>query len=195
MTDSELKYKVSELLQQGRKLDAIKFIKETLRLSLIESKDLAESIEDELKSSGRFRPQRSSVAVGNFPSLIFLFFLVMGIIFIVAAGYFFWRDHQNTNNSTSVAGMVVRLNYQGRATAPVVEYTWNGTKRIYSGDVFSTPSAFEVGEAVEMLVNRDDPFNVVINQLTERFLLVFVFGFIGLVSAFIGGIGVKLSRS
>jgi hypothetical protein len=52
-----------------------------------------------------------------------------------------------------------------------------------------------IGETVEMLVNVNDPYEVVINQVTERYLFAIVFGFIGSVFVLISGVGLKLYRA
>jgi len=190
MNDFEIRNKVNGFLHQGKKIEAIKFVRETLSISLLEAKDVVELAEKELKASGLYHPP---TATRNSPVFIFSIFAFIGVIFLAVATGIYWKDYKNTKNSISTPGVVTKLNYQGNGTAPVVEYMWQGEKRIYSGDVFSSPSAFEVGETVEMLVNVDNPYVVVINQVTERYLLVIVFGFMGVVFAFIGGLGMKLN--
>lgn len=191
MNDFEIKNKVNGFLHQGKKIEAIKFVRETLNISLLEAKDVVELAEKELKTSGLYHPPVASRI--SSPVLIFSVFAFIGITFLTVAAGLYWKDYRNTKNSISTPGVVTKLNYQGSGTAPVVEYVWQGEKRIYSGDVFSSPPSFEIGETVEMLVNADNPYVVVINQVTERYLLVIVFGFIGLVFAFIGGLGIKLN--
>ena len=190
MTDFEIKNKINDLLQQGKKIEAIKFVRESFNVSLLEAKDMVEAAEKELKASGHDNPPAARVTSSTF---VFSIFGLIGVIFLAVAGLVYWKDYKNTKDSISTPGVVIKLNYDGKATAPVIEYVWNGEKRIYSGNVFSSPSAFEVGETVEMLVNIDDPYLVVINQVTERYLLVMVFGFIGMIFTFIGGLGMKLN--
>ena len=192
MTEFELKNKVNELLHQGKKIEAIKLARESLNISLIEAKDLVMMAEAELKASGLYHPPAAAFRP-NSSAFIFMIFGFIGVIFLITAVFFYWKDYKNTKNSIPVPGVVIRFQYQGNATSPVVEYQWNGNKRIYSGDVFSSPSAFIEGETVEMLVNADRPEIVVINQIAERYLLVIVFGFIGLIFTFIGGVGLKAS--
>jgi hypothetical protein len=191
MNGFEIKDKVKKLLQEGKKLEAVKFARDFLKIGLVEAKELVEVAESEFIASGHYNP-RKGIAFNGL-SLILVIFGSIGILFLSIAGFLYWRDYQHTKDSVSVSGTVIKFNYEGNATAPVVQYKWNGADRIYSSNVFSRPSAFEVGEIVEMLVNVNDPYEVVINQVTERYLFAIVFGFIGSVFVLIGGVGLKLS--
>jgi hypothetical protein len=187
----EIKGKVKKLLQEGKKLEAVKFARDFLKIVLVEAKELVEAAESEFIASGHYNP-RKGIDLNGTPLILVIFGLI-GILFLSIAGFFYWRDYQHTKDSVSVSGTVIKLNYEGNATAPLVQYKWNGADRIYSSNVFSSPSAFEVGETVEMLVNIDDPSDVVINQVTERYLFAMVFGFLGSIFVLIGGVGMKLN--
>ena len=191
MDSFEIKDKIKKLLQDGKKLEAVKFARDFLKIGLVEAKELVEAAESELIASGHYTP-RKGIAFNGI-SLLLVIFGSIGILFLSIAGFLYWRDYQHTRHSISVAGTVIKLNYESNATAPVVQYKWNGVDRIYSSNVFSSPSAFEIGETVEMLVNVNDTYEVVINQVTERYLFAIVFGFIGSVFVLISGVGLKIS--
>jgi hypothetical protein len=193
MDSFEIKDKIKKLLQDGKKLEAVKFARDFLKIGLVEAKELVEAAESELIASGHYNP-RKGIAFNGI-SLLLVIFGSIGILLLSIAGFLYWRDYQHTKHSISVVGTVIKLNYESNATAPVVQYKWNGVDRIYSSNVFSSPSAFEIGETVEMLVNVNDPYEVVINQLTERYLFAIVFGFIGAIFVLIGGVGMKLNRA
>jgi len=119
VTDFEIKTKVNTLVQQGKKIEAIKFIRTELNLSLLEAKELVDTAENELRISGRYHPP----ATTPFNSTVVLLFIfsLLGVLFITVAGYLYWKDYQNTSASISVAGIVTKLNYESNNTAPVIE--------------------------------------------------------------------------
>ncbi len=106
---------------------------------------------------------------------------IMGVIGTVA-----WLDtNRLTRDGVRTTGTVVEL-VGSRSLAPVVEYqTAEGERRTYMSDVYSSPPAYDVGEAVTLWYDPKDPHEVVLSGLS-RWFLPMLMGFFFLV---FGGIG------
>lgn len=188
MISTENKLKVVDYLQQGRKVEAIKFIRESQNVHLKEAADLVQSIELE------FFPDRKAFGLRGLdmsdPGLVVgSVFTGLGAIFLIVTSLIFWFDHKDTEESTMVVGTVTSLDYSSDGTAaPVIRYRFSGEKRILRGTVWSNPPGYDVGEEVELLVSNKNPQNVTINGFFERYFTVLLFGFFAVIFGGIGGL-------
>jgi len=187
MLSTENKLKVVDYLQQGRKIEAIKFVRETQSMHLKEAADLVQSIEIE------FFPERKGFTLRGFntadPGLIVgSVFTALGAIFLCVTALIYWFDYNNTKDSTVLTGTVTSLDYSSSgAAAPVIRYQFSGEKRILRGTVWSSPPGYDVGESVELLISNKNPHKVTINGFFERYFTILLFG---LFAVIFGGIGV-----
>ena len=182
-----MRARVEELLRSNNKTKAVKMVMDEYQISLKQAKELVDAADTR---SGFSLPK-------NPASIVFLIFAGLGTIFMLLSMYWLWTDYQFTSNATPATGEVIDLYYgmgNGNGAAPVIEYTWKGTKMTYQGSTYSNPPAVEIGEQVELFVNPDNPKDVVINLISERYILIFVFGFIGFVFSMIGYLGVWFGR-
>jgi len=180
------KAKVKSLVQKGKYIQAIKYLKEEFQLSLEQAKELIDLASQEAGLSPGFSLRGTALAM-----YIFAF---LGTIFFIIAAYFYWIDYQITHDSIRVTGKVIELQYdnadQGSGAIPVVEYSWKGKTKVYHGSIYSNPPAVEVGEKVEIIVSRTDPDKFVVDLISERYILIFIFGILGFVFGAIGYIGI-----
>ncbi|HEX5167615.1 MAG TPA: DUF3592 domain-containing protein [Cyclobacteriaceae bacterium] len=63
--------------------------------------------------------------------------------------------------------------------APVVSYFWKEEERTYRSTTYSYPPAYDIGEEVELFVNRDEPEKVYLNTFSDRWLTVAILAGIG----------------
>jgi Protein of unknown function (DUF3592) len=188
MPSTETKLKVVDLLQQGRKIDAVKYVREKEKLHLKEAAELVQEIELE------FFPDRKGSQAKSFnmsdPGLIAgSIFMGLGAIFLLITGLIFWFDYKKTNESTIVMGTVTSLDYSSEGTAaPVIRYRFNGEKKIIQGTVWSNPPSYDVGEEVEILINNNNPAEATINGFFERYFTILIFGFFAVIFGGIGGL-------
>ncbi|QLH34461.1 MAG: DUF3592 domain-containing protein [Cyclobacteriaceae bacterium] len=76
----------------------------------------------------------------------------------------------------------------------MIEYTWNGRLLTYQGDTFSNPPSVAIGEQVELFINPDNPKEVVVNLVFERYILVIIFGFMGFIFSLVGYLGLWMKK-
>jgi ribosomal protein L7/L12 len=182
-----MRARVEDLLRSNNKIQAIKMVMDEYKISLKQAKDLVDAADTR---SGFSLPKSTT-------GIVFLFFAGLGTLFLTLSCYWLWRDYQFTSDAVSTTGKVIDLHYGmdgDSGAAPVIEYYWKGTEMFYQGSVYSNPPAVEIGEHVELFINPDNPSDVVINLISERYILIFVFGFIGFVFSMIGYLGVWMGR-
>ncbi len=181
------KEKVKSMLQNGQKLNAVKYLVKEFNLPLKEAKDLVDSFEIEARGKTSFPLQGKSG--------LFYIFACLGVLFISIATYFWWLDFSVTHNGTRVTGEVVELKYEYDNTEngaiPIIFYQYKNEPRTYQGNVYSNPPSYEVGEKVDIIISALNPNKVVLDSIVERFLLALIFGFLGCVICLIAYFGIK----
>lgn len=180
------KKKVKSLIHKGKYTEAIKYLRDEYQLSLEQSKQLIDLVASELETSvPRMKIKSTTLAM--------YILALLGTIFWVIALYFLWKDYHITHDSVTVTGTVIELQYDqadhGSGAIPVVEYSWKGNKKIHYGTTYSNPPAVDIGEEVEVIISRKDPSLSILNLLSERYFLIFIFGILGLVFNAIGYVG------
>jgi ribosomal protein L7/L12 len=184
---SVAKERVKSMVRKGQTLDAIKYLRDEFQLSLVQAKQLTDLAAEE---TGTY-----TTAPFRFNSsfLVFYIFAFVGTIFLLVSTYLWWRDYQITHDSITVTGRVIDLQYgsadHNSGAIPVISYTWKGKRTTVYGSTSSNPPAVEIGEPVEIIINRTDPGKVVINLLSERYFLIIIFGIMGFIFGAIGYIG------
>lgn len=174
--DDDLRSRIKELLEQGKKIDAVREVKNALGTSLREAVARVEAIEREINPN--FKPMAKSRGCVR----VVAFFVAAVSFLLLAAAFYAYQHHSKTiETGVKVAGVVVDMEYSEGAGAPVVACPWNGEKRIYRSDTYTNPPAFEVGEEVILYVDATDTNRVLIDSFSERWLGVLVFGLLGAV--------------
>lgn len=175
--EGEQHARVKELLESGKKIEAISYVKETFGLRLRPAKVVVENLE-----KGLGLPARGPSAFMKGPAgLIMLIFGGLGIVFVIVAGAIFISQSQSIDKSERVTGRVTRLQSEsGRSgSSPVIEYQWNGQTWLHASNVYTSPPAYSVGEEVALFVNREDPADVFLDSFVDRWLLILIFGILG----------------
>lgn len=174
--DEALKTEITTLLQQGKKIEAIKMAKDSLGIRLRGAKIWVEDIEREMVPHGPYtgvRPRPGGILLG--------IFIAIGLLFLGAAVYIYVNQSQSIQQSDRISGKVISMKQNNDGmSAPVIEYEWHGKKWVYSSTTYSSPPAFNVDEEVPVYVNRQDPDDITVDTFSERWLLIFILGVIGL---------------
>ena len=176
--DENARDHVAQLLGQGKKIQAIKWVKTSTGANLKAAKTLVEQVEKQLGRAGA--PARTGltglrIALG--------FFGLAGAAFLLVAGWLYMRQADSIASSQVVKGKVVRLVSQTgeRASAPVIEYEWNDRKWLHVSSIYTSPPAYRVDEEVSLFVNREDPSSVYIDSFTDRWAAILIFCVLGAV--------------
>jgi ribosomal protein L7/L12 len=175
---AELSMEIKTLLREGKKIDAVKLVREREKVSLKEALSRVEAIESLINPN--FKPTAFGDSSKNPFNLFGKIFAGVGVLITAIALLIFYLKQDTVSRSEIREGYVIDLEYSGNSTAPRIEYEWNGSKRIFTSSVYTHPPAYEVGERVELFVNVKDPADVVINSFTGRWLAVIIVGGIGL---------------
>ena len=195
----ETKQEVERFLRDGDKPGAIKHLRETYGFSLAQSKILVEAMEEKLYlisdkpwlkqdtvPDESAKARLTGLLAGGRkiePGRIFLLiFGAVGVLFLSVAGYIFYSQNQSIGKSDLVTGQVIRMKTNGDGmAAPVFEYEFDGRKWLHASSTYSSPPAYEVNEEVPIYVNREDPADITVDTFSDRWFLISIFGFMGLV--------------
>ncbi|GIL21682.1 MAG: hypothetical protein BroJett042_01950 [Bacteroidota bacterium] len=185
ISSSLIRARVEDLLRSKNKIQAIKLVMDEYQVSLKQANDLVDAMD----------PSRSPVLKDPI-KYVLLLFVGLGILFAALSVYWLWADYQFTSNATPGTGTVVDFYYnkRGGGAAPIIEYTWNGSLLTYQGETYSNPPSVAIGEQVELFINPDNPKEVVINLVFERYILVITFGFMGFIFSLVGYLGLWMKK-
>lgn len=109
--------------------------------------------------------------------------LVMGVLFAGIAAYIFYQDYALEKNGVQVEGTVISLAMSqdddgSTSYAPVVRFTSQGGREFtFTGNVYSSPPAYQTGQKVTVLYPTDRPGEAKVKG--EGNLLMIIFGILG----------------
>lgn len=179
----EQKDHVRNLLIRGHKIEAVKYIRDNFGLSLRESKQLAELIDEDIADDEYQSPplvfKRASASKAG--SAIGLIFGLIGAAMLSVVIYIFLSHQKFLDTAVPVVGVVVSNPHQ-----PVIDFEYEGTMHSYYSSVSSSPPSYHMGEEVEIFVNPADPDDVMVNTFTERWFLIVLLGGMGVMFFGIG---------
>lgn len=181
-----------QLLQRGNKLEAVKYFKETLNISLKDAHALTEKLQGEVGSVparpfGRIPFNTSGQKIGNWVGLIFM--ALGGIMLVIV---FF-----NTYSTLSFEGKAVHakgkvIDYathqseddDGHSTtmyAAVFEYRFNGQNYQSTTSTSSSSPDYSIGQEIDVLVDPKNASDAMIDNFSEKWFLALVLGIMGTV--------------
>jgi ribosomal protein L7/L12 len=162
---------VKSLLRDGKKIEAVKVIRERQNLSLSEALRRVEDIESLINPDA---PKLLSKTRSGFPSLFGKIFAGIGILLAAIALSIFYSKQNAIAKSEIGEGQVVDLIWSGDTSTPRIAYNWKGVKRYHISGIYTNPPAYDVGEKVELYIDRNNPGVVMINSFTGRWLAIVI---------------------
>lgn len=172
---------LDQLIQQGKQIEAIKLLRDTHHLSLLDAKEHVERIASE-RHTGPLTQQTKKAArpIAVF-SLVGKIFVAVGTILIGVAVLVFYLKHQSIAQREVSTG-VVRGLYpnHGGAYAPLIAYSFRGQSLTYQSYVYTSPPEYHRGEKVTIYINPDDPSDILIDSFTDRWVDSLVIGCLGI---------------
>lgn len=187
-SEAKMKIVIAQLLSQGQKLEAVKYVRHTMNLGLRESLVMVENVAKETD------PQYRSVIIPGVAGCLHamakglgVFLAIVSFFFLAAGGIIFYFQSQGIHASERVSGKVMEMKYMSTGeSAPVIAYEWNGKHLSYASNTYSSPPDYAVGETVSLFVNRSDEKDVIIDTFVERYALIvglsITGGFLGIIS-------------
>jgi len=184
----EQKLHVRNLLKEGKRILAIKYLSENFGLGLKNAKKIADLIEQDIIADGemtgltkdRSLPDLSGCFIGKL-------FKIISLIFFGIASYFLIDDYQLISNGEEVVATVI-----SNPSKPIFEYQIDGKNYNYEATISSSPPSYYIGEEVSMYVNLEHPDEVLINTFTDRWLGIVILSFMGFVFLGVGAVTSKI---
>jgi hypothetical protein len=184
VTDQQ-KREIKALLSSGRKIEAIKYIRENFQLDLKQSKLLVDHIEEEMEPSEFhktiFVRAAAKTQKGCGGKFIGLFFAVTGFIMLGIVTWIYLDQENQISESILVVGSVV-----SNPSQPTIEYSYKGNNYYCYATVTSNPPSYDIGEEVEIYINKNDPEITLINTITERWFVIILLGGMGVLFSGLG---------
>jgi ribosomal protein L7/L12 len=176
----DLKSKVIDLIIGGKKIEAVKIVKDTLNVGLKQALEIVQRIEVDIPpfSESTFNGKKGNSGIGIFT----IIFGTISTLLLGIAGLIYYNQLKDIAKSDLIKGRVSDFQYsRDNMTAPIVSYEWNGQKKRYYSQGYSSPSEFNLGENVDLYVNRENPEDAMINSFTDRWLAITIVGGIGFI--------------
>ena len=182
----EQKEHAVELIEMGDKLEAVRFVQQTLYISVEQALTLTEKLEGELKSPNENPSDAPTMNVGR---LLGSIFMSLGGIMLAVVAYLAFSNYKFEQRAQPVKGKVV--DYQSYQSAnskgggyttmytPSFEYPFQGKPYRYKSSTSSSSKEYEIGEAVEVLVDPLEPETPLINTFWEKWFLPVLLGSLG----------------
>ncbi|UII22195.1 DUF3592 domain-containing protein [Fulvivirga ligni] len=172
---------VRTLLVQGKKIEAIKFLRNNYNLSLRDAKEMADLIDEDIREDEYTykRKKGAKKVISLAHGCLSVFFGIMGAGLLAVAIYIFMGQLSVIQEGEKVTGVVVSDPNQ-----PVIEYTLNGQQHTHVSNISSEPPNYVIGEEVELFVSPSG--EVVINTFSERYLFICIIGFFALMLMAVG---------
>jgi ribosomal protein L7/L12 len=178
--DGPLKAKVISLLQVNQKIVAVKEVKEALGVSLKEALQLVDEVQQAVQPDFK-ASQFTSNATRTGATIFKLIFGLIGVTFMLIAVVIYYNQSQTISTSDRVTGHVIDFVYSDGGSAPIIEYPWQGTTKLYRSTTYSTPPAYDQDEEVTVFVNRNDADDAIVDTFSDRWFVIFIFGLIGFI--------------
>ncbi len=189
----EQKEHAIDLIEMGEKLEAVRYFQEVLNIDAEQALLLAEKLEQEVEASPAMQElsqkheemKRSGAHVGR---LVGLIFMSIGMVMLGVVFYLLYTHQQFEKNALTVKGTVVEFqSYESRNKnsssttmyTPVFEYEFKGKKYTYVSTSSSNIKEYEVGERLDILVDPENPSEVLVNSFMEKWFLPLLLGFMG----------------
>lgn len=203
----EQKEHVIELIEMGEKLDAVRYLKETLNLTADEALLLAEKLEEEVEGSSLLEDFKSKEAemkrqpgmdVGRVVGTIFM---SLGGIMLAVVAYLGVSNYQFTQRAIPVKGKVIDYDtYQSRNDnggsttmhTPTFQYKFKGKTYTYKSTTSSSSRDYEIDETVDVLVDPEKPMEILIDTFWEKWFLPMLLGFMGFMFSGMGYMAYRL---
>lgn len=182
VVSEQQKTEVKRLIAQGKKIEAIKYLRQEFNIDLKSAKTLADHIEDDLNPLEYSTTSINIKVIRAKASNLFgKIFLGIGFILLAVTMLLIFLDYDHEKTSIRTIGVVIN-----NPSQPTFEYEFDGNKFYYYSTTSSNPPSYQLGEEVELLVDPSDPSNVIVNTITDRWLGIIVIAFIGSIFTIIG---------
>jgi len=189
------------LIEMGEKLEAVRYFQQTLNITAEQALVLTEKLEQEVESSpllDEFKAlqqeakQKPGMNVGR---LVGGIFMSLGLIMLAVVVYLIQSNYQFAQRAVPVKGKVISYdNYESRDDdggsttmyTPTFQYDFEGKTYTHKSSTSSSSPSYEIDEEVDVLVDPNDPKEILIDSFWEKWFLPVLLGFMGSMFAGMG---------
>jgi ribosomal protein L7/L12 len=187
----ESKVHVSNLLQTGKKMEAIKYVRQSFNVGLNEALDMVESVEKEIDPN--FVPS----SVGCRPVVSKVVGTILGFVALILFGiacFTYYAKAKLIDHGQKTTGTIVRLEWNDDTAAAVIQYQWQGKTIERVDNLYSKPPAYDVGETIALYVSHENKEDIVIDSFSDRWLAITILGSMTIIFGFVSYMMLKPSR-
>jgi ribosomal protein L7/L12 len=180
--NSDVRARIEALLRDGKKIEAVKYVKEQFRLGLKEALQKVEAIHREIDPNAK--SMAGSGCAGKVLVVLAFIFAVFALACFSIAGITYYLNESIVRDSDRVTGVVVDMQHISTGSAPVIEYTIAGKVHQHKSIIFSKPPSYRLQEQVPLYASHENPEVIVLDTFSERWLGITIFGGVGILFTF-----------
>ena len=210
MITPEQKEHAIELIEMGETLEAVRYIRGELNITTEEALRLTEKLKeevdgipphDEFKFMMEEARKKPSVDVGR---IVGTLFMSIGGIMLAVVVYLAISNYQFSQRAILTKAKVIDYEtYQsrddnGRSTTmytPTFQYRFKGKTYTYKSTTSSNTQDYEIDETVDVLVDPEEPQEILIDTFWAKWFLPTLLGFMGLMFSGMGYMAYRLLRN
>jgi ribosomal protein L7/L12 len=173
------KSEIIEKIRSGKKIEAIRDVKNMMKVSLKEAVQIVDDIHYSFEPN--FKPVRlGDGCAAKVLRVVAFLFLAVALFCFGTALIVYSVQSDTIRNGAKVSGRVTGFQYSGDGgAAPTIEYDLRGAHKTFQSQLFSTPPSFAVNEEVVLYINEEKPDEIVVDVFSERWLGIVVFAAAG----------------
>lgn len=196
LTPEQKKHAI-KLIKMGEKPEAVRYFQQVLAIDAEQALLLTEKMEKEVEPKFNLQEfhqkyEEMKRTAPNITRPAGLIFMCLGIVLLAYVFYLRYAYQQFEETAVTVKGTVV--DFQSEITehdrgrmgtyttityTPVFEYVYEGKKYTYVSTSSSKEKEYEVGERFDILVNPENPANVLVHSFMEKWSTPAWLGFLG----------------
>lgn len=206
MLTPEQKEHATELIEMGDKLEAVRYFQETLKINADQALLLAEKLQQEIdgETEARFKEMEKMMPapgkglnIGRLVGGIFMG--VGGIMLFVVAGILYSNNKFAQRAEPIKAKLIEYRSYESRNDngsyttmyTPVFQYEYKGKPYTHVSTTSSSSQEFQLDEMVNVLVDPENPHEILVDSFMDKWFLPLLLGLMGVV---FGGMGFIVFR-
>lgn len=207
MLTPEQKQHVRELIDMGDKLEAVRYLQNTLNISADQALLLAEKLQQEIESEDetQFRAMAAELqqkhATGiNVGKTVGGIFMGIGGLLLGIALILLYSNYTFSKRALPIKCLVLSYetyqsrNDDGGSTTmyrPTFQYEFRGKTYTYESNSSSSSPEFQAGETVDALIDPEEPTEILIASFMEQWFAIVLLGGMG---TMFGGLGFLVFR-
>lgn len=196
ITDSQ-KNEVRSLISQGKKLKAVRYVRNEFGVSLEQALELTEKVANEMEAEGLnsnpvFQQEiktrvRQSLKDSKIPKVVGSIFVFFGLIMLAVVVYVYISNSTFIERAVLIEGKCSGYDSyvsssDGSTTTmytPIFDYEYEGQSYTHYSETSSSSQSYDYDEIVEIYIDPNNPNEALVNSFWERWFLIILLGFMG----------------